>query len=236
MGMIHTLKSSFSRSTISLSLTSSRESSASYSRPSSFSPSAEPTVYASVDTSPPLPVFTTNVRLIHTAQTHSYWCGRLQALSDKDNSSIFNTCLEDEKLYQQFVKTTPRSSPSSKSKSRVKSSVEEARLRLLLRDAKIEDLIHKEENRMARVFIHLQALCTTNEAKKSLWQFQLYYARIENNPQFLPSGGKMTNGFLGRMSRSVVGGITGSNAANLNRRNGNGLGRKRPSMASVGED
>jgi hypothetical protein len=61
---------------------------------------------------------------------------------------------------------------------------------------------------MKRVFRDLEALCATTEAKKSLWEWQLTYARQEQDEALLPAGGKMTDdkgGWVSRMGRAIIG-------------------------------
>ena len=41
------------------------------------------------------------------------------------------------------------------------------------------------------MFYTLQSLCVTNEAKQSLWDFQLRFARERKMEACLPDGGKM---------------------------------------------
>ncbi|KAJ8122578.1 hypothetical protein ONZ43_g1266 [Nemania bipapillata] len=52
-------------------------------------------------------------------------------------------------------------------------------------------LLVDEENRSRRVFLHLDALCTTNEARTSLRQWQQAYARRVGKESLLPEGGTM---------------------------------------------
>lgn len=69
-------------------------------------------------------------------------------------------------------------------------------------------LSEDRERRIKRVFLHLEVLCVTTEAKISLWEWQLAYARRERNETFLPNGGKMTNdrtGWVSRVGRAIIG-------------------------------
>ena len=52
-------------------------------------------------------------------------------------------------------------------------------------------LVEDEDRRIKRVFVHLDALCVTAAARKSLWDFQLAFARAKQNKEFLPLGGRM---------------------------------------------
>jgi hypothetical protein len=64
------------------------------------------------------------------------------------------------------------------------------------------------ERRIKRVLLHLGGLCLTTEAKRSLWGWQLAFARHERNEKLLPVGGKMTDertGWVSRMGRAIIG-------------------------------
>jgi hypothetical protein len=61
---------------------------------------------------------------------------------------------------------------------------------------------------MKHVFRDLEALCVTTEAKKSLWEWQLTYARQEKIEALLPTGGRMSEvrgGWVSRMGRAIIG-------------------------------
>ncbi|KAI0601073.1 hypothetical protein F4775DRAFT_542616 [Biscogniauxia sp. FL1348] len=54
-------------------------------------------------------------------------------------------------------------------------------------------LLTDEDNRTRRVFLHLEALCTTSEARRSLRTWQQSYARRVGKPILLPQGGTMND-------------------------------------------
>ncbi|KAI1490191.1 hypothetical protein F5X96DRAFT_679239 [Biscogniauxia mediterranea] len=54
-------------------------------------------------------------------------------------------------------------------------------------------LLTDEDNRTRRVFLHLEALCTTSEARRSLHAWQQSYARRVGKPILLPRGGTMND-------------------------------------------
>ena len=60
-----------------------------------------------------------------------------------------------------------------------------------------------EENRCSRIFSHLESLCATAEARRSLHEFQLAYARRTGFAGLLPRGARMddlkTGGFVSRL-------------------------------------
>ena len=61
-----------------------------------------------------------------------------------------------------------------------------------------------EDSRIRRVFVHLEALCMTDEARFSLHLWQQEYARQMKRETFLPPGGTMVDA-----PRKTSGGITG---------------------------
>jgi hypothetical protein len=129
-----------------------------------------------------------------------------------------------------------------KAKTNVKTSYE-AQLEYESRtQAEIDRWMKEEdEKRTKKVLLHLEALCVTNDAKKSLWEWQLAYARTARNEKFLPQGGRMIDqekgGWVNRMGRAISGGMsTSGTMSSLSRRSGLGaLGRRKPSMMGLGQ-
>lgn len=135
-------------------------------------------------------------------------------------------------MLQHYVTASSSSSsspPPSNSKGRGKAkskNVEETEeTQKLLRSTTTDKITEDHDRRSNRAFIHLQALCTTNEAKNSLWQFQLLFARMEGKPKLLPTGGKMSDERAGWVSR--VGRAMGARTAM-------GLGKRKDSMLGIG--
>lgn len=221
MGMLSSLTSSFSRSNLNLSTSSSRQTSVSSAR-STFSMSS----------TSPLPVFITNTRQIHTAQPNSYWSGRFQALNDRFHNELLENALQDSKIMRRYTDQSPPPQAihlPTLEKSNGKTTKQER----VTNFEEIEDtcsaFISEDQGKcIRRVFVHLEALCVTSEAKKSLWEWQLAYARQEQSEYLLPSGGKMTDdrtGWVSRMSRAIRG--SGSSEASVGRRTGMTLRRRR---------
>ncbi|KAH9907540.1 hypothetical protein F4778DRAFT_799840 [Xylariomycetidae sp. FL2044] len=76
-------------------------------------------------------------------------------------------------------------------------------------------LLSDEDNRAKRIFLHLEAMCMTSEARKSLHEWQQAYARSVGKECLLPKGGSMGSeehkdrekGWVGRLfSGGGVGG------------------------------
>ncbi|KAI0025986.1 hypothetical protein F4780DRAFT_774194 [Xylariomycetidae sp. FL0641] len=71
-------------------------------------------------------------------------------------------------------------------------------------------LLTDEDNRSHRIFLHLEAMCTTSEARRSLHAWQQSYARRMGKENLLPRGGSMDTkerdkGWVGRL-------LSGSNS------------------------
>ncbi|KAN0117745.1 hypothetical protein V8E51_003722 [Hyaloscypha variabilis] len=136
--------------------------------------------------SPPKALFTTNPRYIYTAQPHTYWAGRFMSLHDQFHTQMLASAINsldtrppfkrpDSKLKKQKSKRSSPEDPERDSSSR---NEEEA-------------MRHDEVRRCKRVFYTLQSLCVTDEAKHSLWGFQLRFARSRKMEACLPDGGAM---------------------------------------------
>lgn len=100
-------------------------------------------------------------------------------------------------------------------------------------------MMREEEERNKRVLSHLEALCVTNEARRSLWEFQLGYARAARNVKYLPFGGRMAGertGWASRMGRVMSGMTSSGTLSSLGRRSGSGgMAKKKESMMVLGE-
>jgi hypothetical protein len=152
---------------------------------------------------------------IRASMTNSYWCGRFRALCDRFHDE---TLLLSPEATKQYVtddsdgsnSISPPSSPSLSCKETHKSKqASELGGSTILPHSRMSDKKDEEQDkRSSQAFLHLQSLCTTNEARRSLWEFQLHFARIECKSYLLPKGGKMEDGrggWLGRVGRAIVG-------------------------------
>jgi hypothetical protein len=163
---------------------------------------------------------------------NSYWCGRFQALSDRFHNEVLEASLKDHLLFKQFMQ---KSSVSPIPDVSTNKSIVAINIKGKLYKDETEDSFHnttekflKEEDdrRSKRVFMHLEALCHTNDAKRSLWEWQLTFARIEKKEKLLPHGGRMTDtkdDWVSRVGRALIGNEPDSS---LSRRS-TGLGRRK---------
>lgn len=144
-------------------------------------------------------------RQISTAQKSAYWSGRFVALNDRF-------------LAEGLGKEMPLPSDAPISQSTRKYSLTPDRLSALSRPTHLSYSTTTsalttltsskprpppevdEDSRYTRVFTHLDSLCTTSEARRSLQDWQQTYARRHNKPALLPKGGCMEDrSFMGRI-------------------------------------
>lgn len=219
MGMLSNLTSSFSRS--NLSVDNSRQASISSTHPADVT-AGDPDYI-------PLPPYTSHLQQINGPKAELYWCGRFKAISDRFNH-------EQIELMLSYDITYIPSPPSPSATSRTSDEDESNDLGIMTYDTLKTtwsplDRYESPDKINARAFRHLQSLCTTNEARRSLWEFQLRFARSARKPHLLPRGGKMVDdrgNWFGRVGRAMVGGSnTGFGA-----RTSMGMGKRKTSMVS----
>jgi hypothetical protein len=106
---------------------------------------------------------------------------------------MLHATLNDEKLFQAFIR------PSKNTPKLFKTEVNHILTnsdpinhpRCSSPPASNQEIYNDEVRRCKRVFYTLQSLCVTVEAKKSLWGFQLRFARERKMEACLPDGGTM---------------------------------------------
>ncbi|KAE9377281.1 hypothetical protein N431DRAFT_463057 [Stipitochalara longipes BDJ] len=138
--------------------------------------------------SPPKALFTTNPRCIYTTQPDAFWAGRFSVLHDQFHNQMLASAINGPKIRQQFQR--PDSKLQKKEKESTKSSTRDLEHDSPTGDDE-EAIRHDEVRRCKRVFYTLQSLCVTDEAKHSLWGFQLRFARLRKMEACLPDGGTM---------------------------------------------
>ncbi|KAI0011541.1 hypothetical protein F4779DRAFT_615562 [Xylariaceae sp. FL0662B] len=182
-------------------------------------------------------------RQIHTAQSSEYWTGRFLALQDRFHSEMllpenltnlvnvhaerswvppvttgkpaaslpnsFTTALiyAPNQSQNQPEKGKHRQTPSNSTAASGTSTSKQ------YSSSEAAGLLADEDHRDHRVFKHLEALCTTSEARKSLHAWQQGYARRMGKANLLPKGGTMEDkdkGWVGRLFSSGGQGKRGS--------------------------
>ncbi|KAI1880884.1 hypothetical protein JX265_001124 [Neoarthrinium moseri] len=202
----------------------SRTSLSKFSRSTSISSTAEsePRTSIASSSSVRLPgVNASNPLQISTAQPSAYWTGRFMALQDRfrnemllpENMTTLITAHAERSIVPDCA-SKPSSShvpASSSNPSLVRSKARKpkhsssnvannAKLRSRLAQESLDAArLEDEDNRARRVFLHLEAMCTTSEAKRSLHAWQQSYARRMGREELLPRGGTMDDkGWVGR--------------------------------------
>ncbi|GKT51182.1 uncharacterized protein ColSpa_11363 [Colletotrichum spaethianum] len=142
-----------------------------------------------------------NPLIITTAQPSAYWTGRFLSLQDRFQGES----LQDKTL-STFV-TTHASKATVLAQQR---EVYQGRGNLPLSTTTALDRygaastqeaghLSEEDNRCLRIFLHLDALCGTPEAQKSLYAWQEAYARRARRDVLLPQGTSIEKGFVARL-------------------------------------
>lgn len=165
--------------------------------------------------------------IVYDAQPSAYWTGRFVALRDKFQSEslaprnmqpLFHAHTEhvasinhqdrerrkiqrnknnDNHHYPRFNTRLPPSATSSAILQR------ETGGERRLTDAA---LLLDDDERCRRVFVHLEAFCATDEARKSLRLWQQDYARKTGRKKLLPEGGSMDERAVGSYLTRIIGG------------------------------
>lgn len=147
----------------------------------------------------PDPPPATNPQHITAAQPSAYWSGRFVALHDRFASEYLNRSTQEMQSSpiskDPFVKrSTPDRFPprsSSLHPAYLSHSITTSALTNIPFPNQRKHPHDDEEARCRRVFRHLEALCTTHEARRSLFDFQQAYARQCGRVGLLPDGGSM---------------------------------------------
>ncbi|OHF00921.1 hypothetical protein CORC01_03749 [Colletotrichum orchidophilum] len=164
--------------------------------------SSSSTLATPMPTRTPTPVTPeVNPLIITTAQPSAYWSGRFMSLQDRfqgeslqeQTLSIFVTAhaskasiLAQQRAAYQGRGNLPLSTTTALDRYGT-AAIQEAK--------RLSD----EDNRSLRVFLHLEALCGTPEAQKSLHAWQEAYARRMGRSVLLPEGTNPDKGFVARL-------------------------------------
>ncbi|KAM5346365.1 hypothetical protein ACJ41O_009370 [Fusarium nematophilum] len=158
---------------------------------------------------------------ISTAQPSAYWSGRFIALHDRFMAEEFEkrmTNLAPAFPPGQFIDTqvmTPYSLAANFRPTHLSYSTTTSALTSLA-SSKPRIAPANDDNLCLRVFRHLDSLCTTNEARRSLHDWQQAYARRVGRANLLPQGGRMED-------KSLMGKLFGGGSRKFERRSLSGL-------------
>ncbi|KAM0191022.1 hypothetical protein ACHAPQ_002529 [Fusarium lateritium] len=137
---------------------------------------------------------------ITTSQPSAYWSGRFVSLHDRFLSEDFSnekTVTTDSLFgysFEPHAMTTDRVAVNSRPTHLSHSTTTSALTSLTI--TKPRSPPSTKDARCMRIFEHLEGLCATNEARRSLLAWQQTYARRTGKPQLLPQGGRMENSSL----------------------------------------
>uniref|UniRef100_L2FTP2 Uncharacterized protein n=1 Tax=Colletotrichum fructicola (strain Nara gc5) TaxID=1213859 RepID=L2FTP2_COLFN len=203
MTVLSNLTASLSRTSLT-SFTSDRKASTSRSVSSRKVSGSSTSTLSTTDTSRvPTPMSAeVNPLIINTAQSSQYWAGRFQSLHDRFHNEDLqphslgtlvsahasrSTVVRDQRAAYQSRGNLPLSTTTA---------LDRYSTTAVSRETKVLD---EEDNRCLRVFLHLDSLCATPEAQKSLHAWQEIYARRNNRVALLPHGASMDKGFVARI-------------------------------------
>jgi hypothetical protein len=151
---------------------------------------------------------------VHKAQPSAYWTGRFMALHDKFQAEQ----LQESSLAFLVAAHATRSLivPPPRRPHHLPPSTTTAAVMTVTAMTREAELLTDDDNRCHRIFTHLEAMCTTPDARRSLHAFQQAYARRMDKSSLLPRGGSMQDskeGFVYRLfnGRKSLGGIPAKN-------------------------
>lgn len=140
---------------------------------------------------------------LSTAQPSSYWCGRFQAIHDRFGNEVIKSIVEDNQLIQHHSLS---GSAKPKGYHRFLRQPNQVPLTSLLPPTPFTE---DPDTRIKRVFAQLELYCVTNEAKNSLWEWQVQYAKITGNMRFLPQQPYKTSGTGRRWADKIGRAVSG---------------------------
>ncbi|KAL0766929.1 hypothetical protein CaCOL14_010500 [Colletotrichum acutatum] len=221
--VLSNLTSSLSRTSLSSFTGSDRK--ASHQTVASRKTSSSSTLTTTIPTRTPTPMTPeVNPLIITTAQPSAYWSGRFMSLQDRfqgeslqeQTLSIFVTAhaskasiLAQQRAAYQGRGNLPLSTTTALDRYGT-AAIQEAK--------RLSD----EDNRSLRIFLHLQALCGTPEAKRSLQAWQEAYARRMGRSVLLPEGANPDRGFVARLFSGSGGGRRSFGSSQLEGETGKG--------------
>lgn len=147
----------------------------------------------------PEPYAQSQLQVVTTAQPSAYWSGRFMTLHDRYATEWLlkprlNPTPSPPVDATRLTSSTPDRFPPRSSSFRpthLSHSITMSALIEVPFPAQRKPPTNDEEIVCLRIFSHLEALCTTSEARRSLFDFQQTYARRCNRPGLLPEGGTM---------------------------------------------
>jgi hypothetical protein len=130
---------------------------------------------------------------VSIAQSSAYWSGRFMALHDRFSSeNLAADARESRQSLTDSFSARPKTPYSSlyQRASHLPNSTTTSALRSFMTSSNVSP-VNEEDARCRRVFDHLDSLCNTAEARRSLHVWQQAYARRHGRPALLPEGGSM---------------------------------------------
>ncbi|KAK1974234.1 hypothetical protein LZ30DRAFT_640691 [Colletotrichum cereale] len=142
-----------------------------------------------------------NPLIITTAQPSAYWAGRFLSLQDRFQGESLQEKTLSTLITAHATKATilAQQREAYKGRGNLPLSTTTALDRYGTAAVREANLLSDEDNRSLRIFLHLDALCGTPEAQKSLHAWQEAYARKNRRDALLPKGTGVERGFVARL-------------------------------------
>ncbi|KAM0351886.1 hypothetical protein ACHAPU_002400 [Fusarium lateritium] len=134
---------------------------------------------------------------ITTSQPSAYWSGRFVSLHDRflaeefSNEEAVTSSSPFGNPFEPHAMTTDRVAVNFRPTHLSHSTTTSALTSLSI--TKPRSPPSSKDARCMRIFKHLESLCATSDARRSLLAWQQTYARRMGKPQLLPQGGRMEN-------------------------------------------
>ncbi|KAG5983010.1 hypothetical protein E4U55_000962 [Claviceps digitariae] len=136
-----------------------------------------------------------DTRQIDAAQSSEYWSGRFMALQDRflsenldeDSLSLYSSRVDNQWREPKIAELAHQSLTSSGNRLTYLAPSNTTSALTTITYNPRRRLDEEDDDRCARIFSHLDALCSTDEARKSLRLWQQSYARRVGCPKLLPA-------------------------------------------------
>lgn len=170
---------------------------------------------------------------IYESQPSAYWTGRFMSLHDKFQSEaltpknmqslvLAHSSRNKDKNGQRSRQSHPLEIRYSRCDARLPPSATSAAILQQTSGNMADAIAHSDaalllddDERCKRVFVHLEAFCTTDEARTSLRTWQQEYARKTGRKKLLPKGGVMHERHNGSYISRIMGGKRSGKRASI---------------------
>ncbi|TDZ30399.1 hypothetical protein C8035_v002496 [Colletotrichum spinosum] len=175
--------------------------------------SSSSSTFTTIYTRPPTPTNTENPYIITAAQPSAYWSGRFLSLHDRFQAEALQPDSLGSLVSDHASRFTqlPQQKAAYLNRGNLPLSATTAALDRYGGGAAAREpprAVSEDDRRCRRVFHHLDSLCATDEARKSLYAWQTGYARKHRRDALLPDSAGQDKGLVARLfGRRVSGAL-----------------------------